>query len=104
MERAKRVLELGTGLMEDQGQYSHQAAFSLSQRVARFRNFASARSAVRDFLEELKVRSLFLWRFRGESRGLRRLGSVLAAQKDLDANLSPPLVLESLLLRLAEKS
>lgn len=75
--------------------------FQLSQRVARFRAYASSRKSIAELLEDLKSQWMSEWRTHGDGRSLLRVKRLLEAQKDLENNLTPPLVLEHLLLSLS---
>lgn len=81
--------------------FSEREAYELSARLARFKKYPVARAQVEALLEEFHYEALAQWRKEPIPQNLKRLEAVLEAQSDLDANLTPPLVLERLLLGLS---
>lgn len=77
--------------------------FEMSQRVARFRRAFQARKEVGQILEEMKFNLYGQWQKEGNIRPLLGLKIILQAQKDLELNITPALVLESALLRVTDQ-
>lgn len=107
LEQAARMIEQG-GLPDHQDDrapgYSPHEAYNLSQRTARFKNAASARKEVAGFMDELEAGVLNLWRRRPTRGHFQKLEALLQARRQLDANVTPALVLERLLLAFDEKN
>lgn len=97
---AARFLDNAPAAENWEGDFSKSAVFELSQRIARFRSYATARKAIIDFLEGLKAHFHWRWKEGGDTRSLRRLNFILKAGQDLDANVTPALILERLLLKM----
>lgn len=103
LERAQIIMEKKSVKASAAGpavSWTPAQALTLSQRIARFRNLASARKDVGEFLEELELELLWLWRDKPSPQQLGRLEALLKARQDIEANVTPALVLEHLLLKL----
>ncbi|MBI4369281.1 MAG: hypothetical protein HY547_03515 [Elusimicrobia bacterium] len=74
--------------------------YALSARSARFRSASLAREQVRSIMEDLELEALASWKKDSSPASLRRLKILLESQRDLDANVTPALILERLLLAL----
>ncbi|MFC1522454.1 ATP-binding protein [Elusimicrobiota bacterium] len=105
LERAKTLINASKGAKSGQGQITAPKKLSpkevllLSQKIARFRSHARARDAVREFLDDYLTLTLALWRKDPVPSNLKALNNIIKAQKDLDTNLTPAIVLENLLLK-----
>ncbi|MEK7287849.1 MAG: hypothetical protein AAB091_04760 [Elusimicrobiota bacterium] len=106
LQAARRLLEkkgISAGLGNQATVRSASEVYEISQRLARFRSYKAARGQVQEFLDEIHSDYLERWREEATPRNLRRLRSILEARQNLDANLTPSLVLEYLLLELSDR-